>query len=141
MTHAVPVPVVTREEENFALNPAAVARAITPRTKVLLLNFPNNPTGATLSYEQKKELAKIAVKKDLLVLTDEIYSELSYGESCQNIAAFPGMRERTVFLHGFSKAYAMTGYRLGYARSQHALEAMMKIHQYSMQCPSLAQAR
>jgi aminotransferase len=137
MAHAVPVPVQTREEDEFALGAAAVAEKITPRTKVLLLNFPNNPTGANLSYDQKKELAELAVKHDLIVITDEIYAELTYGERCQTIAAFPGMKERTVFLHGFSKAFAMTGFRIAYACGpQDLIEAMMKVHQYSMLCAS-----
>lgn len=138
MAHAVPVAVKTKEEDSFSLDPAAVEAAITPKTKVLLLNFPNNPTGANLSPEQKKQLAEIAVKNDLLVITDEIYAELTYDERCQSIAAFPGMRERTILLHGFSKAYAMTGFRLGYACGpQELIEAMMKVHQYSMLCASI----
>jgi aminotransferase len=142
MAHATPVPVVTREEDDFALEPAAIEAVVTPRSKVLLLNFPSNPTGANLSFEQKEAVARIAVKHDLLVLTDEIYSELTYGPRCQTLAAFPGMRERTVFLHGFSKAFAMTGFRVGYGCGPHDLiEAMMKIHQYSMLCASsIAQA-
>ena len=138
MAHAIPIPVLTDEENNFSLDPAALSKKITPRTKAILLNFPNNPTGANLSFEQKKELTKLAVDHDLLVITDEIYAELTYGESSQSIAAFPGMKERTVFLHGFSKAYAMTGFRIGYACAPHELiEAMMKIHQYSMLCASI----
>ncbi len=137
MTHAVPVAVVTREEDQFSLDPAAVAKAITPRTKALLLNFPNNPTGANLTMGQKRALARLAVRHDLIVLTDEIYSELTYGERTATIASLPGMRERTVFLHGFSKAFAMTGFRLGYACGPRDLiDAMMKIHQYSMLCAS-----
>jgi aminotransferase len=142
MAHAVPVPVVTLEENEFALNPDDVEAKITDKTKVLLLNFPNNPTGANLTLEQKKALARIAVKHNLIVLTDEIYTELTYGEWTPSIAALPGMKERTIFLHGFSKAYAMTGFRLGYACGPHELiEAMMKIHQYGILCaPSIAQA-
>ena len=138
MAHAHPVPVFTEEKNNFSLDPLSLEEKITPKTKAILLNFPNNPTGANLSFEQKQEIAKIAVKKDLLVITDEIYAELTYGDRCQSIAAFPGMKERTVFLHGFSKAYAMTGYRIGYACGPHEIiEAMMKIHQYSMLCASI----
>jgi aminotransferase len=137
MVHGIPKPVVTREEDAFALDPAAVEAAITPKTKVLLLNFPNNPTGANLTFDQKKALAEIAVRHDLLVLTDEIYSELTYGERTPTIASLPGMRERTVFLHGVSKAFAMTGFRIGFACGPNDLiEAMMKVHQYSMLCAS-----
>ncbi len=138
MAHAVPVPVLTVEKDDFALDPAALEAKITPKTKAILLNFPNNPTGANLSYDQKKEIARIAVKHDVLVITDEIYAELTYDELTQNIALFPGMRERTVFLHGLSKAYAMTGYRMGYACGPSDLiDAMMKIHQYTMLCASI----
>ena len=138
MANAIPVPVVTREENCFSLDPEMLEQKISAKTKVLLLNFPNNPTGANLSYKQKSDIADIAIKHDLIVLTDEIYSELTYGDSCQSIAAFPQMKERTVFLHGFSKAYAMTGYRIGYACGPDDLiDAMMKIHQYSMLCASI----
>ncbi len=135
MSHAVPVPVPTKQSENFALQAEEVEKKITPKTKVLLLNYPNNPTGGNLSHEQAEKLARTAVKHDLLVITDEIYSELTYGDGPASIAALPGMRERTVFLHGFSKAFAMTGYRIAYACGPNNLiEAMMKIHQYSMLC-------
>jgi aminotransferase len=135
MMHAVPVPVTTREEDGFALDPAAVKARITNRTKAILLNFPNNPTGAVLSDAQKAQLAAIAVEHDLLVLTDEIYVELTYGDRGRSIAAYPGMAARTLFLHGFSKAFAMTGFRIGYACGPFELiDAMMKIHQYTMLC-------
>lgn len=138
MAHAQPVPVVTREKNAFALDPAEVEAAVTPRTKAILLNFPNNPTGADLTLEQKTELARIAVENDLIVIADEIYTELSYGERTRSLVALPGMRERTVLLHGFSKAYAMTGFRLGYACGPHELiDAMMKVHQYTMLCASI----
>ncbi len=138
MAHAVPVPVTTFEEDAFALDPQRLADAITPKTRAILLNFPNNPTGANLSDDQKREISRIAVERDLLVITDEIYAELSYGDRSPCIASYPGMRERTVFLHGFSKAFAMTGFRIGYACGPHELiEAMMKIHQYSMLCASI----
>ncbi|MFW6367263.1 MAG: aminotransferase class I/II-fold pyridoxal phosphate-dependent enzyme [bacterium] len=137
MTHAVPVPVVTSEADQFCLDPAALEEKITPRTRVLLLNFPCNPTGADLSAEQKRHIAQLAIDNDLIVLTDEIYTELTYGERSDCIASLPGMRERTIILHGFSKSYAMTGYRIGYACGPSELiEAMMKIHQYSMLCAS-----
>jgi len=135
MAHAVPVPVVTREEDGFALRAEAVRRQLTPRTKALLLNYPNNPTGGDLTADDKAALARLAVENDLIVLTDEIYSELTYGERSPSIASLPGMHERTIFLHGFSKAFAMTGYRIGYACGpQDLIEAMMKIHQYTMLC-------
>lgn len=137
MAHGVPVPVQTREADGFALKAEDVAAVVTPRTKALLLNFPNNPTGANLSHKQKTALASLAVENDLVVITDEIYSELTYGERTASIAAYPGMKERTVFLHGFSKAFAMTGYRIAYACGPAELiEAMMKVHQYSMLCAS-----
>jgi len=142
MAHAIPVAVVTKEETQFALDPAAMEAAITPKTKVMLLNFPNNPTGAGLTADQKQELAAIAIRHDLLVITDEIYEELTYGDRTPSIASLPGMRERTIFLNGMSKAHAMTGYRIGYGCGPQVLiEAMMKVHQYSMLCASsIAQA-
>lgn len=137
----VPVPIVTKEEDGFRLNPELVEAAITSRTKALLLNYPNNPTGAMLSRTDFEKLAKICVKHDLMVITDEIYAELSYGDEYVSIASMPGMKERTIFLHGFSKAWAMTGFRLGYSCAPAALtEAMMKIHQYvMMSAPTLSQ--
>ncbi len=142
MAHAKPVAVVTKEETQFALDPAAVEAAITPKTKVMLLNFPNNPTGAGLTADDKARLAEIAIRHDLLVITDEIYEDMTYGERSPTIASLPGMKERTLFLNGMSKAHAMTGYRIGYACGPQALiEAMMKVHQYSMLCASsIAQA-
>jgi aminotransferase len=137
LAHAVPVPVVTTKEHGFSLKPEAVAAAITPKTRVIMLNFPTNPTGACATREDLEGIAKLAIKHDLVVLTDEIYSELRYDDSDPHvsIAALPGMRERTILLHGFSKAFAMTGFRLGYACApQPIIEAMMKIHQYAMLC-------
>ena len=136
MAHGVAVPVVTTKEEEFSLKPEALAAAITPRSRVLMLNFPTNPTGACASREDLEGIAKLCVEHDLMVLSDEIYSELRYGgEPHVSIASLPGMRERTILLHGFSKAFAMTGFRLGYACApQPVIEAMMKIHQYSMLC-------
>ena len=138
MAHGVPVVVKTYEKNDFALDPDDLEKAITPKTKAILLNFPCNPTGATLTYEQTEKIAKIAVRHNLIVLADHIYTELTYGEMTPSIATFPGMKERTVFLHGFSKAFAMTGFRLGYAcGSAEIIDAMMKIHQYSMLCASI----
>ena len=142
MAHGVPVPVTTRKENLFALDPADVEKAITPKTKAILINFPCNPTGAVMNRKQLEALAEIAKKHDLLVLSDEIYSELSYDTEHVSIASLPGMKERTIFLHGFSKAFAMTGWRVGYACGPaEIIDAMMKIHQYSIMCaPTMAQA-
>ena len=135
MAHGVPVAVETREENDFSLDPDDLEKAITSKTRAILLNFPCNPTGATLTMEQTKRIADIAVKHDLIVLADHIYSELTYGDMTPPIASLPGMKERTVFLHGFSKAFAMTGFRIGYACGPaEIIDAMMKIHQYSMLC-------
>ena len=135
MCHGVPVAVETKEEDDFALNPDDLEKVISSKTKAILLNFPCNPTGATLSGKQLQRIAELAIKHDLIVLTDEIYSELTYEKKEDSIATIPGMKERTVFLHGFSKAFAMTGFRIGYACGPKLLiDAMMKIHQYSMLC-------
>ncbi len=136
LAHGVPVAVATRAEENFRLTAEALAAKITPKSKVLMLNFPCNPTGATQTREELEKIAQLCVKHDLVVLTDEIYSELTYdGGQHVSIAALPYMRARTVFLHGFSKAFAMTGFRVGYACAPPALtEAMMKVHQYAILC-------
>lgn len=136
MAYGVPVVVQTREENEFALMAADVEKAITSKTKVIAMNFPTNPTGGIMPEEELAKIAALAVKHDLLVFTDEIYSELLYdGRQHKSIVEFPGMRERTVLLHGFSKAFAMTGWRLGYACAPAPLrEAMMKIHQYCMLC-------
>ncbi len=136
LAHAKAVPVVTRKEDGFSLKPEMLAAAITPRTRVVMLNFPTNPTGACASRADLEGVARLVIDHDLIVMTDEIYSELRYdGEEHLSIAALPGMRERTILLHGFSKAFAMTGFRLGYACApQPIIEAMMKIHQYAMLC-------
>jgi aminotransferase len=132
----VPVAVATRAEDEFTLRAADLEKSITPKTRVLMLNFPTNPTGAVMPQEELKKIAALVVKHDLVVLSDEIYSELTYDEvPHHSIAALPGMKERTVFLHGFSKAFAMTGWRIGYACGPaDIIEAMMKIHQYSILC-------
>jgi aminotransferase len=136
MAHGVAVPVVTTKEDGFSLRPENVAAAITPRTRVIMLNFPTNPTGACANREHLEGIARLAIEHDLIVMTDEIYSELRYGDDEHvSIASLPGMKERTILLHGFSKAFAMTGFRLGYACApQPIIDAMMKIHQYSMLC-------
>lgn len=136
LAHGKSVAVETHKADAFSLKPEALAAAITPRTRVLMLNFPTNPTGAVASLADLEGIARLAIQHDLIVLTDEIYSELRYdGEKHISIASLPGMRERTILLHGFSKAFAMTGFRLGYACApQPIIEAMMKIHQYAMLC-------
>jgi len=138
IAHGVPVPVVTRLERDFRLSAPEVKARLSGRTRVLLLNFPNNPTGADLEPADLEEIAQVCREHDLLVITDEIYAELCYEGRHRTIAALPGMKERTLFLHGFSKGWAMTGYRIGYACGPADLiEAMMKIHQYSMLCASV----
>ena len=131
----VPVPVATEEEHNFRLRPEDVERAITPRTRALLLGFPNNPTGGVLTDDDLRGLARLADEHDLLVYADEIYDRLVYGGEHRSIISLPGMRERTVYLAGFSKSYAMTGWRVGYACAPaEVIEQMMKIHQYTVMC-------
>ncbi|HTZ21397.1 MAG TPA: aminotransferase class I/II-fold pyridoxal phosphate-dependent enzyme [Opitutaceae bacterium] len=138
LTHGMGVPVPTYAKDNFALTAEALAAAWQPGCKLLVLNLPCNPTGGTCSRAQIEAIAKFAVKKDLLVLSDEIYSELTFEGEHTSIASLPGMKERTIFLHGFSKAFAMTGWRIGYACGPAVLiEAMMKVHQYSMMCASI----
>ncbi len=132
------VAVATKAEDGFSLKAEALEKVITPRTKALMLNFPTNPTGAVLSRSEQEKIARLCCEHDIVVLTDEIYSDLTYARDHQSIASLPGMKERTIFLHGFSKAYAMTGFRIGYACAPAALtEAMMRIHQYSMLCASI----
>ena len=132
----------TRFEDDFALDPAAVEAAITPRTKALFLGYPCNPTGAVLPPEIQDEIAAIAVRHDLLVYSDEIYDRLAYGSYRHRaMSALPGMRERTILMGGFSKAYAMTGWRVGYMAAPAAiLEGIVKVHQYGiMSAPTTAQ--
>lgn len=138
----VPVGVNTTIEEDFALDPAKVEAAITPRTKAMLLNYPCNPTGAVLPHEVQDEIARIAVRHDLLVYTDEIYDRLVYGGyEMRTMSSLPGMRRRTVLMGGFSKAYAMTGWRIGYiCAPSEILEGILKVHQYViMSAPTVAQ--
>ena len=134
--------VATRLEDDFALDPAAVEAAIGPRTKALFLGYPCNPTGAVLPDAVQDELAAIAERHDLLVYSDEIYDRLAYGSYCHRaFSALPGMRERTILMGGFSKAYAMTGWRVGYlAAPAGILEGIVKVHQYGiMSAPTIAQ--
>jgi aminotransferase len=138
LAHGIATAIQTRPEDNFALRAEDLAAAITPKSKALMLNFPTNPTGATLTGEEVAKIAQVCIDNDLLVLTDEIYSELTFSGPHHSIVAVPGMRERTIFLHGFSKAFAMTGFRIGYACAPPALlEAMLRVHQYSMLCASI----
>jgi aminotransferase len=141
MTHGIGVRVPTSEEDNFALNPKRLWEHWEPGVKVLMLNFPTNPTGGTVTREQLLEIARFAQEKDVLVISDEIYSELTFEGGHTSIASLPGMRDRTILLHGCSKAFAMTGFRIGFAcASPELTEAMMKVHQYSMLCaPILSQ--
>jgi aminotransferase len=134
--------VATRFEDDFALDPAPVAAAVTPRTKALFLGFPCNPTGAVLPAAVQDELARIAVANDLLVYSDEIYDRLAYGDYRHRaMSTLPGMRERTILMGGFSKAYAMTGWRVGYVCAPAGiLEGIVKVHQYGiMSAPTVAQ--
>lgn len=136
------VPLVTREEDNFRLTPEQLRSAITERTKLLVLPYPNNPTGGVMRREHLEPIAEILRGTDIIVLSDEIYSELTYGgERHVSIAELEGMRERTVIVGGFSKSYAMTGWRLGYALGpQPIISQMTKLHQYAIMCaPTTAQ--
>jgi aminotransferase len=138
LAHGVPVSVPTFARDNFRMTAGELEKKITRRSKVLMMNFPCNPTGATQTREELEKIAALCVRHDLAVMTDEIYSELTYdGAAHVSIATLPGMRERTIFLHGFSKAFAMTGFRIGYACAPAIMtEAMMKIHQYGILCAS-----
>jgi aminotransferase len=142
LSHGKAVAIPTSAKTNFRLTASELKKHITRKSKVLMLNFPCNPTGATQSRAELEKIAALCRRHDLIVLTDEIYSELTYdGGGHVSIASLPGMRERTVFLHGFSKAFAMTGFRIGYACAPFDLvEAMMKVHQYGILCaPTTAQ--
>ena len=132
---AKPVIIELKNENEFRLTPEELLAAITPKTKVLIMPFPNNPTGAIMTREDLEKIAKIVVEKDIFVMSDEIYSELTYLGEHVSIASLPGMRERTIVINGFSKAYAMTGWRLGYACGpKEIIEQMMKIHQFAIMC-------
>ncbi|MEG1753023.1 MAG: aminotransferase class I/II-fold pyridoxal phosphate-dependent enzyme, partial [Christensenella sp.] len=137
----VAVPIKTRECDNFIVTPEALLAAITPKTRTIVLPYPNNPTGAVMTREQLEAIAEIIERYDLFVISDEIYSELTYGQKHCSIASLPQMYSRTVVINGFSKAFAMTGFRLGYAVGQEdIIAAMVKIHQYFMLCaPTVSQ--
>jgi aminotransferase len=142
LAHGVPVTVETSEEREFEPSLDAIEAKVTERTKALILSYPNNPTGATLSRPVLNGIAELARKRNFLIISDEIYGELTYNGQHQSIASLPGMKDRTIFLHGFSKAWAMTGFRIGYCCAPAVLtDAMMNIHQYTMLCaPILSQA-
>ncbi len=130
LTHGVAVHVACLEENDFRITAEQIKAAITPRTKILVLGFPNNPTGAVLRHQDLAEIAEVLKDTDITILSDEIYAELAYGIKHESIASFPGMRERTVVVGGFSKTFSMTGWRLGYACGPKPLiAAMLKIHQ------------
>lgn len=135
LADAVPVIIELKEENEFRLTAQELRDAITDKTKILILPFPNNPTGAIMEKKDLEEIAEIIREKDIFVITDEIYAELSYKEKHVSIISLPGMRERTVYINGFSKAYAMTGWRLGYACAPaQIMEQMVKIHQFAIMC-------
>jgi aminotransferase len=138
LAHGVAVAVSCKAEDAFAVRAEDIEKVITPKSKVLVLNFPTNPTGGTMTRAELQKIADLCIRHNLLVMTDEIYSELTFEGEHVSIASLPGMIERTIFLHGFSKAYSMTGFRIGYACGPvEIIEAMMKIHQYSMLCASI----
>ena len=135
LADAVPVIVKLKEEDEFRLTKQQLLDSITEKTKVVILPFPNNPTGAVMRKKDLEEIAQVIIEKDLLVISDEIYSELSYGERHVSIASLPGMKERTILINGFSKSYAMTGWRLGYATGPaEIIKQMLKIHQFAIMC-------
>lgn len=135
LADGVPVRINLKEENQFKLTKEELLDAITDKTKAVILAFPNNPTGAVMTREDLEPIVEVILEKDLIVLTDEIYSELTYGTEHVSIASFPGMKERTILINGFSKAYAMTGWRLGYACAPALImEQMIKIHQFAIMC-------
>lgn len=131
----VPVIINLKEENEFRLTKEELLSAITPKTKVLILPFPNNPTGAIMEKQDLEAIAEVCIEKDIFVMSDEIYGALTYGAEHVSIASLPGMKERTILINGFSKAYAMTGWRLGYACGPRVIiEQMTKIHQFAIMC-------
>lgn len=135
LTGGVPVQLPLQAKNEFRLTPEELEGAITEKTKVVILPFPNNPTGAIMEREDLEKIAKVILEHDLYVLSDEIYAELSYKDKHVSIASLPGMRDRTIIINGFSKAYAMTGWRIGYALAPEVIcEQMLKIHQFAIMC-------
>ena len=141
LANGTPVVIELKEENQFRLTAEELEAAITPKTKLLVLPFPNNPTGAVMEKEDLEKIAEIVIRNDLFVLSDEIYSELTYLDHHVSIASLPGMRERTLVINGFSKSHAMTGWRLGYVCGpEEIITQMLKIHQYAIMCaPTTAQ--
>jgi aminotransferase len=137
----VPIPVATSFENDFRIRAEDIERQVTPKTKGILLGYPNNPTGAVMDRVELAKIAEVAKRHGLLVISDEVYDRLVYGVEHTCFASLPEMKECTILLNGFSKAYAMTGWRIGYAAArEEIIEAMMKIHQYTMMCaPTMAQ--
>ena len=135
LADGVPVTIELKEENQFRLTKEELLAAITDKTKILVMPFPNNPTGGVMRREDLEEIAQVCIEKDIYVLSDEIYSELTYGADHVSIASLPGMKERTLLINGFSKSYAMTGWRLGYiCAPQVIVEQMTKIHQFAIMC-------
>lgn len=135
LADGVPVTIELKEENQFRLTKEGLLAAITDKTKILVMPFPNNPTGGVMRREDLEEIAQVCIEKDIYVLSDEIYSELTYGADHVSIASLPGMKERTLLINGFSKSYAMTGWRLGYiCGPQVIVEQMTKIHQFAIMC-------
>ena len=135
LAYGVPVIIDLKEENQFKLTKQELLDAITDKTKVLVLPFPNNPTGAILEEEYLKDIAEVCIEKDIFVISDEIYSELTFKGNHMSIAELPGMKERTIVINGFSKSFAMTGWRLGYACGpQNIISQMTKIHQFAIMC-------
>ena len=135
LADGVPVIIELKEEDEFKLTKEQLEAAVTDKTKILILPFPNNPTGAIMTEEDLKGIAEVVLNHDLFVISDEIYSELTYGSRHVSIASFPGMKERTIVINGFSKSYAMTGWRLGYACGPELIiSQMLKIHQFAIMC-------
>ena len=141
LANGTPVPIELKAENEFRLTAEELEAAITPKTKLLVMPFPNNPTGAVMEKKDLEAVAEVVKKHDLFVLSDEIYAELTYLDNHVSIASIPGMRERTIVINGFSKSYAMTGWRLGYACGPQAIiKQMLKIHQFAIMCaPTLSQ--
>ena len=141
LSNGVPVRVECRAEDDFRLTPKLLESAITEKTKAIILTYPNNPTGAVMNSDDLEKIASVIEKHDLLIITDEIYAELTYGGKHTSIATLPRMKERTVYIGGFSKAFAMTGWRLGFVCAPREIdEAIFKIHQYAILCaPTMAQ--
>ncbi len=141
LSYAKPVIISTNFEDEFKINIDTLTRAITPRTKAILLNYPSNPTGITIDKETLESIAGLAIDNNLIIISDEIYSAIKFDESHFSITSIPGMKERTIYLNGFSKSHAMTGWRLGYiAGPKILIDIMLKIHQYTALCaPSISQ--